>query len=109
MRNANQLLRNRLHKKGKQHMTACRCGEKKRAIKLPRGSNDRPRQWFVITRNRRLYKSPGLFGSHWSDYSTVHCRVCDAYWKTKAPYVSQLDNCEYFPHQHPPKMEAITQ
>ena len=88
-------------------MTACKCSEKKRPFKssLPKNSNERPRQWFVINRNHRHYKSPGRFGSTWSDYSRIECRVCGGYWKTKAKWVNELDDCEYFPNSHAPKVE----
>lgn len=85
---------------------ACTCSERKRPLKsaLPAGSNERPRQWFVWGRNRRHYRSPGRFGSNWSDYSGVHCNVCGAYWKSKGAYVWELEDCPHFPHSHPPKV-----
>lgn len=88
-------------------MRACNCSERKRPLPsdLPAGSNERPRQWFVWTRHSRHYRSPGPLGSTWSRYSTVHCNVCGGYWKTKAPYVDKLQDCEYFPHDHPPQAQ----
>lgn len=90
-------------------MPACNCSEKKRPLygDLPRGSNDRPRQWFVLKRNERHYRSPGRFGTHWSAYSWVACRVCGGHWKTKADFVVKLQNSEFFPCEHEPKVEAF--
>ena len=85
---------------------ACTCLERKRptAGDLPPGSNERPRQWFVWTRNERQKRSPGPLGSTWSAYSRVHCNVCGGFWKTKASYVTKLKDCEHFPQSIPPKV-----
>lgn len=77
------------------------------ATDLPTGSNERPRQWFVCRRNYSCSAFNG-YQNQWSDYSDLHCRVCGAYWRSKASFVSKLVNCEYWPSTNPPKMEPIT-
>ncbi len=88
---------------------SCVCSENKRPFKsdLSYMSNNRPRQWFVIKRNYRHTKSAGIFGSNWSDYSTVVCYVCGSSWKTKAKYVNKLENCSYFNTLNFPKMPVF--
>lgn len=92
-------------------MAACQCSERDRPLfgDLPAGSNERPRQWFVWTRNSRHYRASGPLGSCWSDYSNVHCNVCGGYWRTRAAYVSKLEDCPYFPTSHPPRAEPYEQ
>ncbi len=87
---------------------ACRCGEHKRIIgyDLPKGSNERPRQWFVYRRNESRSVFNG-YRSTWSDYSHVYCRVCNCHWKTKAEYVGKLPDCEYWPKEVAPRAERI--
>lgn len=29
-------------------------------------------------------------GEHYSEYSTIHCKKCNAVWRTKAKYVEHL-------------------
>jgi hypothetical protein len=89
-------------------MSACLCPERARplATDLPPGSNDRPRQWFVIRRNESCSAFNG-YRSQWSDFSTVECRVCSGYWKTKAKWVGSLRDCEYFPEQVAPRAEPF--
>lgn len=87
----------------------CACAERHRPIgPLGEGSNQRPRQWFVLRRNYSRSAFNG-YRSEWSDYSDVQCRVCRNVWRTKAPYVHSLQDCEYFPSRNAPKMEAIQQ
>lgn len=87
-------------------MNACNCSERKRPLPtdLPTGSNERPRQWVVWTRNSRHMRSPGPFGSTWSKFSVVHCNVCQRAWRTKSSFVDDLPDCEYFPHKNAPKV-----
>lgn len=87
-------------------MPACQCAEKHRPLlpSLPKGSNDRPRQWFVTQRNHR-HMFP-----YWSKFSWVQCRVCGAFWKTAAPYVDSLADCEFFhTSEHAPKVEPYAE
>lgn len=88
-------------------MPACRCSERKRPFKrdLAQGSNERPRQWFVLRRNYSCSAFNG-YRTMWSDYSDLACRVCAAHWRSKSPYVAALDNCEYWPESHPPMVVA---
>lgn len=87
-------------------MTACKCGERHRPFKndLPEGSNERPRQWFVTRRNETASAFNG-YRRVWSASSDIMCRVCGAFWRTKAKWVSELENCEYWPQQHAPRVE----
>lgn len=83
-------------------MAACKCSERNAVhpSDIKPGSNYRPRQWFITL----LWEtSLGKI----SDFSTVHCRVCGAYWKTKAEYVNGLPRCEYFPAKVPPVQQPI--
>lgn len=86
-------------------MTACRCPERQRpfAADLPPGSNDRPRQWFVLRRNESESAFNG-YRSQWSAKSSIQCRVCGAHWATKASWVGYLPDCEFFPEMVPPKV-----
>lgn len=88
-------------------MTACSCPEKSAPlpVDLKPGDNRRPRQWFVIRRNRSRSAFNG-YCEQWSDFSDVYCRACGRYWRTKAAYVSGLLNCEFWPN-HAPRVERI--
>ena len=88
-------------------MAACRCSESKRPTfgSMRPGSNERPRQWFVLIRNERHYASSR--GSHWSDYSLVQCRVCGCQWRTKAKYQLELQDCEYWPQRLAPQAPPL--
>ncbi|AXQ69448.1 hypothetical protein HOU02_gp277 [Caulobacter phage CcrBL9] len=90
-------------------MTSCACSEKKRPLPtaLPEGSNERPRQWFVLRRNESASAFNG-YRRQWSDKSYVQCRVCGRAWDTKAAYVADLPNCEYFPERVAPAVEPWT-
>ena len=88
-------------------MSACRCGERKRPLRsdLPAGSNQRPRQWFVLKRN---YSISAFNGGRreWSASSWICCRVCGAHWSTQSQTtVDNLDDSEFFPGGHEPKVE----
>jgi hypothetical protein len=87
-------------------MTACRCSERARpfARDLSPGSNDRPRQWFVLRRNESCSAFNG-YRSEWSDFSSVVCRVCGAHWRTKASFPDHLQNSDYFPQHAEPRVE----
>lgn len=89
-------------------MPACSCSEKKAPLPtdMAHGDNRRPRQWFVL---RRRYTRSAFNGYRveMSDYSDVSCRVCGRCWRTKAPYVDKLTDCEFFPHSNPPKVEPL--
>lgn len=87
---------------------SCKCSERKRPFHcdLAQGSNERPRQWFVTRRNKVQSAFNG-YRAEWSPYSDVHCRVCGEYWRTKASFVANLQNCEYFPRTVPPTIEPI--
>lgn len=89
-------------------MGACRCAERDRPFveSLRLGSNERPRQWFVINRNTSRSAFSG-YREEWSAFSTVCCRVCGAWWKSKASFISKLTDCEYFPDRVSPRVEAI--
>jgi hypothetical protein len=91
-------------------MPACSCTEKMRPLfgDLPKGSNDRPRQWFVIRRNYTRSAFNG-YAEAWSDYSDLSCRVCGAYWRSKAPHVAKLQDCEFWPSKNPPKVEPYAE
>lgn len=86
-------------------MSACTCSEKQRPLTVPAGSNDRPRQWFVLERNASRSAFNG-YKQVWSDFSWVQCRVCGAHWKTKAAWVGDLKNCEHFPETVAPRVPA---
>lgn len=90
-------------------MSACRCGERARpfAIDLSPGSNERPRQWFVLRRNES-YSAFNGYRHQWSDFSTIECRVCGGWWKTKAKWVSLLRDCDYYPESRAPRVEVIS-
>lgn len=85
----------------------CSCSECNRPLKsaLPPGSNERPRQWFVTSRNVARSAFNG-YRETWSDFSWIECRVCGAFWKTKAKFVSELQDCEYFPQRVAPRVPA---
>lgn len=86
-------------------MRACNCSEKNRPMAgdLPPGSNERPRQWFVIMRNRsNSYRDGG-----WSEISVIACRVCGGYWKSKAKFVDKLKDDEFFPYDTAPPVPAF--
>lgn len=90
-------------------MSACRCNERKRPFKdeLPEGSNDRPRQWFVLRRNESCSAFTG-YKRRWSKTSSLVCRVCGSHWETQAQdTVDRLDNSEYFPQSSEPKVEPF--
>jgi hypothetical protein len=76
-------------------------------IDLSPGSNERPRQWFVLTRNSSRSAFNG-YRETWSDFSLIACRVCGAHWRTKSTFVSKLSNSEYFPERHEPRVEPIS-
>jgi hypothetical protein len=69
--------------------TSCSCSERQRPLTVPAGSNDRPRQWFVL---QRQCNHSAFNGYRWtrSAYSSLRCAVCGAIWRTKADYVDQL-------------------
>ncbi len=86
-------------------MPACQCAEKKRPATVPPGANERPRQWFVLTRNSSRSAFNG-YHEAWSDYSNICCRVCGAHWRTKADVGDYADS-EFFPEKSEPKVEPI--
>jgi hypothetical protein len=90
-------------------VTACVCSEKAQPLPtgLAAGANSRPRQWFVTQRNESISAFNG-YKRAWSDFSWIHCRVCGAHWKTKASFVGDLPNCEFFPARNPPVVEPIS-
>ena len=87
---------------------ACKCGERRRPLKIdiPAGSNDRPRQWFVLRRNESRSAFNG-YRAEWSKNSLVSCRVCGAQWSTASKVVAQLDDCEFWPASIAPKAEPF--
>lgn len=87
-------------------MPACQCAEKKRPAVVPKGANERPRQWFVLTRNSSRSAFNG-YQERWSDYSYICCRVCGAHWRTKMN-VGEFESSEYFPNRHEPRVEPIS-
>lgn len=89
-------------------MSACKCSERKRPTKsqLSPGSNERPRQWFVLQRNYSQSAFNG-YSREWSAYSYICCRVCGAHWRTKSSIVGSLENSEFFPGRVEPKVEPI--
>lgn len=91
-------------------MGACRCSEKKRPLPtaLPPGSNDRPRQWFVLRRNESSSAFNG-YHAEWSDFSTIQCRVCGGHWRSRSRVVEALPNCEFWPEFNPPAVEPWPQ
>lgn len=62
-------------------MNACQCDERKKPV--------RERAWIVYNR-RCHYSAFSGYGYTPSDYSAVHCRECNATWRTKARYVDEL-------------------
>lgn len=89
-------------------MSVCRCAERSRpfATDLRPGSNERPRQWFVLRRNESRSAFNG-YRLQWSAFSTVECRVCGGWWKTKAKWVGLLGDCEFFPQSRAPWVEPF--
>lgn len=89
-------------------MYACKCTERRRPLSadLPRGSNERPRQWFVLRRNESRSAFNG-YRAEWSKKSLVSCRVCGAQWATASKVVEQLENCEYWPASTAPRVEPF--
>lgn len=79
-------------------MAACRCSERHRPLStdLPQGSNERGRQWVVLRRNESCSAFNG-YRRMWSATSSVACRVCGAYWGTKAEFVYILPNSDLWP------------
>lgn len=77
---------------------ACQCSERLRPLSLPEGSNDRPRQWCLL-----LYKE--TCNGRDSEYSRVSCRVCGAFWKTRAVYAGELPICAEWPESAPLRAE----
>lgn len=86
-------------------MASCKCSERKRPFScdLATGSNDRPRQWFVLQRNESRSAFNG-YRSEWSDYSYICCRVCGAHWRTKSKVVSKLENSDHWPGRVEPQV-----
>ncbi len=78
----------------------CKCAEAIRPTSFQAGSNQRPRQWFVLRRNYSCSAFNG-YRREWSAFSDVHCRVCGSQWRTKAAFVDELADCEFFPHSTP--------
>jgi hypothetical protein len=62
-------------------MRACCCEERKKPIE--------ERSWGILERNEARSAFNG-YRSVYSDYSLVHCRKCQAVWRTKANYVHDL-------------------
>lgn len=91
-------------------MPSCLCAERARPLPtcLAEGSNERPRQWFVLVRNESRSAFNG-YAACWSDYSLIHCRVCGASWRTRGAFVGGLDNCEFFPERNPPQVLATAE
>lgn len=90
-------------------MPACQCSEARRPLwaDLPAGSNERPRQWYVWTRNANHSAFNG-YRRTWSPYSLVECRCCSALWRTKAAFVDRLADCEFAgTGQYAPRVPAI--
>ena len=89
-------------------MAACQCSERHRPFmtELPPGSNERPRQWFVVRRNESRSAFNG-YRQRWSDYCWIECRVCGAYWKTKAAWTGKLENCRFWPNTRAPRVEPL--
>lgn len=85
-------------------MSACKCSERKRPLLLPIGSNDRPRQWVVWSRNYSQSAFNG-YRRQWSDYSTVFCPVCRSMWRTKMD-VSDIPDSKFFPQSQDPKVPS---
>lgn len=81
---------------------ACKCDERFAPFKsgLPEGSNERPRQWFVIRRHESCSAFTG-YRRQWSEYSDVACRVCGSHWRTKADFVDELEDCTFWPKDAP--------
>lgn len=88
-------------------MSACSCSERSRpfADELAPGSNERQRQWVVLTRHESRSAFNG-YRKEWSDYSLIACRVCGSQWRTKAAFVCRLSNSEYFPKRREPQVLA---
>lgn len=89
---------------------ACACPERSAPLPsdLPPGSNQRPRQWFVLRRNYSRSAFNG-YKKQWSDFSDVMCRACEEHWRTKAGFVVALPDCEYWPNSYPPRVPAREQ
>jgi len=62
---------------------SCKCSERKKPLK--------ERNWFIIHRhhNHSAFEYPKN-AAHYSDYSTVWCKTCNALGRTKAEYVDEL-------------------
>lgn len=87
---------------------SCLCSERHRPFEkdLPVGSNDRPRQWFVLRRN---YSVSAFNGGNreWSDFSDIECRVCGARWRSRALYVDYLRDDGFFPQTVAPRVPPL--
>lgn len=85
---------------------ACRCAERRRlfAHELPPGSNERPRQWFVLGARNQSCSAFNGYRPRWSPTSLVACRVCGACWRTRID-VSGLLVSNYFPERSEPRVE----
>jgi len=64
----------------------CKCPESKKPIK--------ERRWGVVDRNCN-YSAFSGYHKTYSDYSSLVCLECRAYWRTKAAYVYSLDKVEW--------------
>lgn len=62
-------------------MSACKCGERDKPVS--------ERAWVVWQRNCNQSAFNG-YRRTYSDYSSVRCISCEAFWRTKANYVPQL-------------------
>lgn len=79
-------------------MSACKCGERERPFlsDLPTGSNDRPRQWYVVRRHVSRSAFNG-YRERYSRFCSVYCAVCGAYWRTAADFPTHLPDAPDLP------------
>jgi hypothetical protein len=68
---------------------SCQCSEKREPLTAPAGSNRPGRLWRVI-QYRCNHSAFNGYHHTSSDYSSISCLRCGAYWRTKAPYADML-------------------